>query len=193
MKTIVVTVGVHGDEPSGVHARQALADEGFVTFGPCNPWGLEHNTRWLENGGDLNRRFGFLRPPEAFRVMAFLEQHPPGLLLDLHEDADSDRPYLIQLDPHGDLGRRIVARLAGRWELHPQPRFGLLRGRDGVLQPAGWMLRLQWLSRRWSLSFYAWQRFACPAFVVEAPGGWELAERVEFHQTVCRTARELFG
>ncbi|MFZ4773907.1 MAG: hypothetical protein ACOYM3_01000 [Terrimicrobiaceae bacterium] len=63
-----IFAGVHGDEPSGVHAAlellrrlhedpsPALGYELFV-YPVCNPWGFSRNTRWLQSGADMNREF----------------------------------------------------------------------------------------------------------------------------------------
>lgn len=186
---IVVAGGVHGDEPSGALLLPRLAADGFRALGPLNPWGLERGRRWLADGGDLNRLLASRRCPEARRARELLAEEPPQLLLDLHEDRDSDRPYLIQVDPEGDLGSRVVAALSSRWAFHPTPRFGPVLGRRGVIRPRRWMLWLQRLSRRWSLTFYAWHRHGCPAYVVEVPSHWPLDERLEFHLSVCRAVR----
>lgn len=63
-----IFAGVHGDELSGVeaalellrhlhrHPQPALGYELFV-YPVCNPWGLEHDARWLKSGADMNREF----------------------------------------------------------------------------------------------------------------------------------------
>lgn len=188
---IVVTGGVHGDEPSGAEALPLLAERGFTTHGPCNPWGLEQGVRELENGGDLNRRFGLPDCEAAEQVRRFLAAHPPSLLLDLHEDCDSELPYLIQVGPRDPIGAQIVERLSDRWDFNPRPRFGVLYGSDGLLKPTAWMLWVQRMSRRWSLTFYAWLRHAAPALVVEIPAHWPLPRKVELQVAICEAAREL--
>src|SRR6266508_5679907 len=94
-----VTGGVHGDEPGGSAALAALAAQGITTFGPCNPWGLAHGRRTLQDGRDLNRCFARRDCAEARRVRAFLVEHRPTLVLDLHEDRWTDAPYIIQYGP----------------------------------------------------------------------------------------------
>jgi hypothetical protein len=101
---IVVTTAVHGNEPSGYHVQEQLAEQGFIVFGPCNPWGLKHNKRHLENGDDLNRSFADSDYPEVLAVKKFLAENTPGLLLDLHEDPDGTGCYLIQHGPDDDIG-----------------------------------------------------------------------------------------
>ncbi|MBP9892846.1 MAG: succinylglutamate desuccinylase/aspartoacylase family protein, partial [Planctomycetes bacterium] len=56
-KRVVITTGVHGNEPSGYLVQDQLKELGFTVFGPCNPWGIKNNKRELEDGRDLNRFF----------------------------------------------------------------------------------------------------------------------------------------
>ena len=63
---ILVTGGVHGDEPAGVEAvlqflerdNTVLLKEFSFLVIPCmNPYGYVHNTRETRNGIDINRAF----------------------------------------------------------------------------------------------------------------------------------------
>lgn len=194
---IVVTGGVHGNEPSGAAALAPLAAAGFTTFGPCNPWGLAHDRRGLADGRDLNRLFGDARCAEAERVRAFLRDHPPGLLFDLHEHRGGGgvgaRPYVIQFGPADAFGARLVARLRARYAFAPRPSYGpLVVGRDGLLRPSALALRVAALARRFSLGHWTHHTFGCTAFVVEAPHAWPMAERIAFHVAVLEAARALW-
>jgi len=183
---------VHGDEPSGALVLPRLADAGFTTCGPLNPWGLRESRRHLRDGRDLNRAFAHRGCAPAEQARAFLREHPPELLLDLHEDVEVERPYLIQFGPQSHVGKRTIARLRQRYDFHPRPGFGLLKGRKGLIHPPLWMLRGQRLTRRWSLTFWSWLEFGAPSIVVEAPGGWSLERKQAFHAEVCQTARAVF-
>lgn len=190
---VVVTGGVHGDEPSGALVLGELAATGVKTFGPCNPWGLENNSRFLENGRDLNRSFARTDTPEVDAVKAFLAENPPGLLLDLHEDGKATGAYLIQHGPDDDLGRRIVTALKHELAFEARPRFTVIEGDDGVLAPSAMMLAAAEMSRMYGLAFSAWRTFGCTTFVVEVPRAWSLEERKRAHRLIVHTARELFS
>ena len=65
--TVLISGGVHGDEPAGVHAALAfLADDQrefndvleFVVFPCVNPSGFDAGTLETESGANLNRLFG---------------------------------------------------------------------------------------------------------------------------------------
>jgi hypothetical protein len=189
---IVITGGVHGNEPSGALVLAELAAQGFTTFGPCNPWGLAHDSRFLEDGRDLNRSFHGDRCPEANAVKAFLAEHPPKLLLDLHEDGSAPGAYLIQHGPDDDLGDRIVAELEGDLAFDPKPSFMMVSGEHGVLRPGSLVLKTVELSRFYGLAFHAWLTYGCTTFVVECPARWSLDERKRCHRLIVETATRLF-
>lgn len=63
-----IFAGIHGDEESGAEAavellrrlqRDPEPARGYELFiyPVCNPWGYEHNARWLKSGADMNREF----------------------------------------------------------------------------------------------------------------------------------------
>lgn len=190
---IVVTGGVHGNEPSGAAVLSELAAAGIQTFGPCNPWGLANDSRYLESGRDLNRSFARSDVPEVALVKAFLDAHPPALLLDLHEDRSASGAYLIQHGPDDDLGHRIVAELEDELAFEPKPHFNVLEGEGGVLKPGEIVLAAVELSRFYGLAFYTWRTYGCTTFVVEVPHRWPLEKRKHAHQRVVETARRLFS
>lgn len=190
---VVVTGGVHGNEPSGNEVLPGLAAAGFVTFGPCNPWGIRNNQRHLQDGRDLNRLFADATCPEVAAVRQFLAANKPGLLLDLHEDPDGTHPYLIQNGPEDDLGRRILDRLKTDYEFEAEPRWAMVRGKDGLLQPTRQMLALQKLGGIYSLAYYAWLTYGCTAITVECPGSWPAEKRRAWQVRVCTLAREIFS
>lgn len=190
---IVITTGVHGNEPSGYLIKDKLTELGFIVFGPCNPWGIEHGKRHLEDGRDLNRSFALDDCPEAEAVREFLRNHKPGLLLDLHEDPDGTAPYLIQNGPEDDLGRRILDALKDEYEFDQEPQWGPIKGEDGLIKPTRGMLGFQKLSKVYSLGYYAWLTYGCTSFTVECPGSWPEDRRKAYHQRVCETARRIFS
>jgi hypothetical protein len=189
---IVVTTGVHGNEPSGVHAMDELKLRGFIVFGPCNPWGFENNKRHLENGDDLNRSFADSDYPEVLAVKKFLAENPPGLLLDLHEDPDGTGCYLIQHGPDDDIGRRIIDAMKDEFEFHPNPRFLLVKGEDGLLLPTIEQLRALKLFKIYGLAFHAWDTYGCTAIVTECPGSWDMEKKKAYQLRVCELAKKFY-
>lgn len=190
---MVITTGVHGNEPSGYLVQSELGDMGFTVFGPCNPWGIENNSRYLEDGRDLNRIFANDDGEEVQAVKAFLKEHPPGFLLDLHEDPDGTGPYLIQHGPEDTIGRRIVDALEHQYDFDPAPRFLMVEGEDGLLKPTRQHLRGMKFLKVYGLGYYAWLTYGCTTIVVECPGSWPKAKRKQYQLDVCQTAAKLYA
>lgn len=106
---ILVSAGIHGDEPAGPiaileHLSQSAFADSFewVLFPALNPAGLLRGTRDNASGIDLNRDFLLRRAPET---RFFVEQvgRFPGfdLHLSLHEDWEYDKAYLYELNSSG--------------------------------------------------------------------------------------------
>lgn len=189
---MVITTGVHGNEPSGYLIQQQLIELGFNVFGPCNPWGIDNNKRELENGADLNRVFALEGYPEADAVKEFLKANPPGFLLDLHEDPNGKGAYLIQNGPEDDIARKIIEELKDEFEFDPEPR-SVIQGEDGLVKPTLQQLRGLLFLKVYGLGVYAWANYGCTAIVVECPGTWPEDKRKKYQLRVCEVARELYA
>ena len=98
--TVLVTGGVHGNEPAGALAVDEIRcwplAKGRIIFVPrCNVPGLKAATRAMpgepEELADLNRNFPLsgkantARGPAAKALWAFVRKHKPDYTLDLHE------------------------------------------------------------------------------------------------------------
>ena len=72
-KRVLISAGIHGDEPAGVESvcaflesgrYKAHLDEWEITILPCiNPYGFENDTRENHDNQDLNRLFKDQLPP----------------------------------------------------------------------------------------------------------------------------------
>lgn len=92
--TIIITGGIHGNEPAGYRAAERLldyqVDKGTVYIFPqVNKIGINNTERLFKDGKDLNR--SFLAKEElpsvqlADQLLAFIENKEVNLVLDLHE------------------------------------------------------------------------------------------------------------
>lgn len=191
-KRVVITTGVHGNEPSGYLVQDQLKELGFAVFGPCNPWGIKNNKRELEDGRDLNRFFQDDTIPQVKAVHDFLKANPPDLLLDLHEDPTKPTgPYLIQNGPKDKLGEEIIAALT-EYEWAKEPAWGPVKGKDGLIKPTATVLAWQKYANVFSLSAYAYFTYNVTTITVEVPGNWPEDRRKQYQLKVCQKARELF-
>jgi predicted deacylase/putative intracellular protease/amidase len=98
--TVMVTAGVHGDEPAGPLALEQvrcwpIAKGRLVLVPRCNPVALAAGSRVLpevpQQVADLNRNFPRAGKDEPARgegapaLWAFVQKHRPDFLIDLHE------------------------------------------------------------------------------------------------------------
>lgn len=98
--TVVVTGGMHGDEPAGARSARQIAEwtvkrGRLIVLPRCNEPALAARTRRIpeleEDLGDLNRHFprrdgdGAPSSEQGERIWAFVGAQEPDVLLDLHE------------------------------------------------------------------------------------------------------------
>ncbi len=101
---VIVTAGVHGDEPAAPWALLSLARDGLFDrdfayrLWPCtNPSGYILKTRESAEGIDINRSYGRGRSsPEARAMLAANRDRKFLLNLDLHEDFEADGFYCYE-------------------------------------------------------------------------------------------------
>ena len=104
-KHVLITGGMHGDEPAGVEAvlqflerdNTALLNKFSFIVIPCiNPYGYVHNTRETLDGIDINRAFETEDAAEVAIVKKALGQTQFSLAIDFHEDYDATGFYLYE-------------------------------------------------------------------------------------------------
>jgi len=101
---VVLSAGVHGDEPGGAWALLTLVRDGLLDprfayrIWPClNPTGFDAGTRANAEGTDVNRSFGGGgRTPEARAVVTADRDRRFALTIDLHEDHEAGGFYLYE-------------------------------------------------------------------------------------------------
>lgn len=105
-RRLLLTAGIHGDEPAGVALLLKLLTEGGLhpgiswTVVPClNPSGLRAGTRTNQEGIDLNRDFKYRRCEEvAWFVRSILDGPLWDAHIALHEDWEFQGFYLYELN-----------------------------------------------------------------------------------------------
>jgi hypothetical protein len=107
---VVLSGGMHGDEPAGAWALLGLVADGLLDpafsyrLWPClNPTGFAAGTRRSADDIDVNRSFGGGgRSPEARAVLTANRDRRFVLWIDLHEDVEAEGFYLFEaLRPAG--------------------------------------------------------------------------------------------
>lgn len=118
---ILLTAGVHGDEPAGPHALLELVEGGALDprfsyrMWPCtNPTGYDARTRESVDACDINRTFGRGGgSPEAKAIVTANRDRKFELALDLHEDDEASGFYCYEYGGAG-IGRAVVDAIAAR-------------------------------------------------------------------------------
>lgn len=103
---VLITAGLHGDEPAGpeavlqfLHEYDAARYDNFrFLILPCiNPFGYVHDTRENETGIDLNRVFEVDNPPEEARlVKSAVAGERFDFAIDFHEDWEAEGFYFYE-------------------------------------------------------------------------------------------------
>ncbi len=119
--TVLLSAGVHGDEPAAVAALASLVSDGMLDrrfayrILPCvNPSGFRSGTRFNTEGADVNRSFaGAGSTPEAQACIAVTAKRRYVVSIDLHEDAEARGFYAYDSKHRArrTLGRPIVSAL----------------------------------------------------------------------------------
>lgn len=104
-KRVLLSGGVHGDEPAGLEAVLAFLERNpapqlrsftFLILPCVNPWGYVHNTRENSAGDDINRSFSKPQVPEGEIARQILKGMRFDLYVDFHEDWEATGFYLYE-------------------------------------------------------------------------------------------------
>ncbi len=104
-RRVLITGGMHGDEPAGVEAVlqflerdniPLLKNFSFLVIPCINPYGYVHNTRETLDGVDINRAFEAEDIAEVAIVKKALGQTQFSLAIDFHEDYEATGFYLYE-------------------------------------------------------------------------------------------------
>ncbi len=194
----IISGGIHGDEPAGVHTicafleekhYQEFTDRWELTLLPCiNPSGFEAGTRNNHDNIDLNRKFKDTgTPAEVLFVKETLDQ-PYHLDLELHEDVDSEGYYLYQKDgspPLSPLGRLILDEVEGIIPLNQAREIEGVPAERGLLSRLSDPAEMEW----WPMALYAHHRGCKHLLTLETPtSSYPMELRVQAHLRALQTA-----
>ena len=191
-KYILVTGGVHGDEPAGVAATLQFLARGsaellkrfeFVIIPCVNPYGYVHNTRENREGVDINRAFEAEDVPEVAIVKKALGKSQFSLAIDFHEDYDATGFYLYEgKRDERYIGPKLVTAAKAMGPLDPEdPGEDAPEIAKGVYKVAtSWGIQ--------GLAPYLLHFHSEQVIISETPTIWPLEQRVALHLGVLDTA-----
>lgn len=140
--TILLSSGIHGDEPAGPLAALAFLENGPPSdfnwlFTPLlNPTGTAQGSRENANGIDLNRDYHQPKSAEIQAHCAWLKKQPtPDLFISLHEDYDATGFYFYEVQVAGrpSIHQAIFNKVTPHLPIEPGP---LIDGRKSTAD--GW-------------------------------------------------------
>lgn len=211
--TVLISGGVHGDEPAGVHAAlEFLADVQpefddelqFVVFPCVNPSGFDADTLETASGANLNRLFGInSAQPEIRAIENWLRVQAQHFVMtfDLHEVrpdyvgegfVQKDNPraaYLYETvnDNSKRVGRLMIDSLPASRQVCDWPTIYDDINQGGVISyPEA--CRNKIYAEGTSFDSFLNNRYTGHSFTLETPVGWSLADRVDTHLTFLKVA-----
>ena len=188
-REILMTGGVHGDEPAGVEAVlsflegpvEAYLDAYCFSVIPCvNPSGLELGTRANKAGQDINRAMSDDSVTESVLLRRYTKGRHYAVFFDHHEDYEATGFYMYEAEREDRLiGARIVEAIK---------EFGPIDGDDntdqGLDMPISeglFGINPKWGKQGWSA--YAYYENSNHVVLCETPStAWPLEQRVRAHR-----------
>lgn len=197
LRTVYLSSGVHGDEPSGPQALLGLMQSGFfneqfhwLICPVLNPTGLTAKTRENAGGIDLNRDYHQCKADEVCAHINWLKkQETPALFLSLHEDWESTGFYYYEINTGAESPSYEEVLTAAAPFFPPEPENII---DDHEVTKPGWIFHPDYpdIPEGWPEAIYL-SRMGCPlSLTFETPSSKELVKRVACHQAVVRCAVE---
>lgn len=188
---VLLTGGVHGDEPAGVEAVLCFVEEdmdpwlGEVEFTvvPCvNPVGYVRDTRENGAGVDINRSFEGGDVPEVQLLKETLEGCRVDAFVDCHEDWEADGFYMYEgLRQGSAVGPAVIAAVEECVAIDPDS------GEDSEPVSRGvYEISPSW--GRQGLAPYVLHGHASRACIFETTTKWPLERRVTAHRVAVDAA-----
>lgn len=196
-RRVLITGGMHGDEPAGVEAvlqflerdnTTLLKNFSFLVIPCINPYGYVHNTRETLDGIDINRAFETEDVPEVAIVKKALGQTQFSLAIDFHEDYDATGFYLYEgKRDEKYIGPRLAAAAKAIGPLDPDDP-----GEDAPdLAEGVYKVATSWGTQ--GLTPYLLHFHSEHVIISETPTVWQLEQRVALHLTILDTALDLIS
>jgi hypothetical protein len=188
--TILLTAGVHGDEPAGVEAVLRFLDSEhakrldhfqFCVLPCINPTGVVENTRENRGGIDLNRAFDTDSIPEVLFVKEALNGRKIDCHFDFHEDWEARGFYMYEGAHDGQFfGDEIIDRVKHIGIIDPDDDED-----DPPISPGVYPITLNWGTK--GLAAYILNFHASHTIICETPTSWDMDQRVAAHLTALNT------
>ena len=190
-RRVLISAGMHGDEPSGIETictfleskvyKSYLNQWDFIILPCINPYGFEHDTRENQDNKDLNRLFKLDSPPlEVKLTQSIFEQLNFNLTLELHEDSDSQGYYLFQKSnkPLGvGFGHKINESVREIIPINLNQKIDGMPAEKGLIHRIKNIDEMEW----WPMAGYSLAMRSDHCFTLETPTQLSMPTRVNAH------------
>ena len=195
---VLLTAGLHGDEPAGPeaimrflardHSSLLQTFEFFIL--PCiNPHGFVHNTRENAIGSDINRSFEDDTTPEAILVKRILQDRRFDTFVEFHEDWEFEGFYLFELQrKQRSIGPEIIESIKRIGPIYSTSSIDDMPVENGVVQTD---LETQEISNE-AMPLYVFRFHADHCITSETPTQWDIERRIRAHLTVLDMALQSY-
>lgn len=195
-KSILITAGIHGDEPAGpASVLRFLERDNTHLLGrfkflilPCiNPYGYVHNTRENKKELDLNRSFEEAGIAAIDIVKKAIEGQRFDFCIDFHEDWEATGVYLYEGQRDGKwIGPEITRQIEKIGPIDGEVGESDLPIADGVFQ----------VDPAWGdagLVPYLFHFSADHVMICETPTSWHMDRRIAAHLTALDAALKILS
>ncbi|MEI6085267.1 MAG: M14 family metallocarboxypeptidase [Verrucomicrobiota bacterium] len=199
--TVLLTGGMHGEEPAGVEGvlRWLESDRwrkypvNWLVFPCINPYGWERNQRRNRQRRDINRQFRQrTNTPEAELIKRLVKGRRFEFSLEFHEDVDATGFYLYELrrqPPY--IGEQILSAVA---RVTPINRDSIIDGNEATghgLIRREVDVNLLRTRQRWPMAFHLYQHCTDHILGSESALTVPLATRARAHVVALEFALSL--
>ena len=188
---MLISGGIHGDEPSGVEAicsfienekYKPFANEWEITFLPCvNPYGYEYDSRENHECKDLNRLFKDKLPPlEVQLVKSIFKPYYFDVTIELHEDIDSQGYYLYyksMLSSEREIGINILKSVEKIIPINSNKKIDNMPAENGIIDRIKDINKMEW----WPMAGYSLHMKSNHCLTLETPTRLPMITRVNAH------------
>ena len=190
-RRVLISAGIHGDEPSGIETilsflksgqYKSHLDEWEITILPCiNPYGFENNTRENHDDKDLNRLFKVQLPPlEVQLAKSTIKSSYFDISIELHEDSDSNGYYLFQKsnEPNGlKIGLKVIEAVKEIIPINLDDTIDNMPSENGVIHKIKDIEEMEW----WPMACYSLAMKTGHCLTLETPTKLSMSVRVKAH------------
>ncbi len=201
-KRVLISAGIHGDEPAGVETvcsfienneYRKFVQEWEIILVPCiNPFGYEANIRTNHDGLDLNRKFKSTDPPQEVVIAKNLFDSPFDLTIELHEDVDSSGYYLFHSSAGSSpplLAGKILNKVKTVMPINMDSEIEGIVANSGAIERVGIDDEMDW----WPMAFYSLSKGTKSCLTLETGTQFPMQTRVEAHLIAIKTALTSFA